>query len=43
MTKRLDKIDAELVSIIAMVNIDELLYTDEVATLISRFTAELIG
>jgi len=43
MTKRLDKIDAELVSIIAMVNIDELLYTDEVATLIARFTSELIG
>lgn len=43
MTKRLDKIDAELVSIIAMVNVDELLYTDEVATLIARFTSELIG
>lgn len=43
MTKRLDKIDAELISIISMVNIEELLYTDEVATLIARFTAELIG
>lgn len=43
MTKRLDKIDAELVSIISMVDIDELLYTDEVATLIARFTSELIG
>ncbi|MBQ6601350.1 MAG: hypothetical protein IIX36_06870 [Clostridia bacterium] len=43
MTKRLDKIDAELVSIIAMVDIDELIYTDEVATLVARFTSELIG
>lgn len=43
MSKRLDKIDAELVSIIAMVDLDELLYTDEVATLVSRFTSELIG
>ncbi len=43
MTKRLDKIDAELVSIIALVDIDELIYTDEVATLIARFTSELIG
>lgn len=43
LSKRLDRIDAQLISIISMVNIDELLYTDEVATLISRFTAELIG
>lgn len=43
MAKRLDTLDAELVSIISMVNIEELLYTDEVATLIARFTAELIG
>ena len=43
LSKRLDRIDSQLISIISMVNIDELLYTDEVATLISRFTVELIG
>ena len=43
MTKRLDKLDAELVSIIAMINIDELIYNDEIATLIARYTSELIG
>lgn len=43
LTKRLDKIDAELISIIAMVDIDSMLYTDAVASLVTRFTAELIG
>lgn len=43
LTKRLDKIDAQLVGIISMVDIDSMLYTDEVATLVARFTAELIG
>lgn len=43
LTKRLDKSEAALISIISMVNIEEMLYTDEVATLIARFTAELIG
>lgn len=43
MTKRLDKLDAELVSIVSLINVEELLYTDEVATLIARYTSELIG
>ncbi len=43
LAKRLDRIDAQLISIISMVDIDSMLYTDEVATLVARFTAELIG
>ncbi len=43
LAKRLDKLDAELVSIISMVNVEQMLYTDEVATLVARFTSELIG
>lgn len=43
LTKRLDKSEAALISIISMVNIEEMLYSDEVATLIARFTSELIG
>ena len=43
LSKRLDSIQAQLISIISMVNIEEMLYTDQVATLVSRFTAELIG
>ena len=38
LTKRLDKIDAQLVGIISMVDIDSMLYTDEVATLVARMT-----
>lgn len=37
----LDDLDAKLAGILACVNIDSLLYTDTVATLVTRFTAEL--
>lgn len=43
MAKRLDRIDAQLISIIAMADVDTMLYTDEVATFVARYTAELIG
>lgn len=43
LTKRLDKLDAALVSIIALLDVEQLLYNDKVATLVSRFTSELIG
>lgn len=43
LTGRLDKIDAALISIISMLDLEQMLYTDEVATLVARFTSELIG
>lgn len=43
LSKRLDALEAQLISIISMVNIEEMLYTDQVATLVARFTSELIG
>lgn len=42
LSAELDDLDTKLAAIIAEVNIDSLVYTDAVATLVSRFTAELI-
>ncbi len=41
LSAELDDLDAKLSGILASVNIDTLLYTDAVATLVARFTAEL--
>lgn len=41
LSQELDDLDAKLASILATVNIDSLVYTDAVATLVARFTAEL--
>ncbi len=43
LAKRLDKSEAAIISIISMLDIEEMLYTNEVATLVTRFTSELIG
>ena len=41
LSAELDDLDAKLAAILATVNIDSLLYTDAVATMVSKFTAEL--
>ncbi len=41
LSAELDDLDAKLAGVLASVNIDTLLYTDAVATLVTRFTAEL--
>lgn len=41
LSAELDDLDAKLSGILASVNIDTLLYTDAVATLVAKFTAEL--
>ncbi len=41
LSAELDDLDAKLSGILASVNIDTLLYTDAVATLVTKFTAEL--
>ncbi len=41
LSAELDDLDAKLAGILSTVNIDSLLYSDAVATLVTRFTAEL--
>lgn len=41
LSAELDDLDAKLAAILASVNLESMLYTDAVATLVARFTAEL--
>ncbi len=43
LTAELDAFDAELAAVVASLNVPTMLYCDEVATLLTRYTAELLG